>query len=109
MREYEKNFDYANDDGDEESVGNGYVDGFENGEEDFGELSFGMSKNEAVNLIEKLFTMPEEIRSFSNITTQLSKNSTYNYLTKANIEEILNYAINKGMIKPFYKDYIRTY
>lgn len=78
-------------------------------EEDFGTLSFGMEKTEAINLIEKLFTMPKEIKSFSDILKILAKDSSYNSLTQLNIKEILDYAIEKELIKPYYDEYMRTY
>ncbi len=108
MQKYNEYSDYNNDDEDEDSAGTGFDNDVET-DEDIGQLSFGMEKSEAKNLIENLFIMPEEIRGFLDITKQIWKNPSYSQLTKANIEEILEYAINKKLIKPFYEDYIRTY
>lgn len=107
MKEYDENLDFDNDAEDEKSVGTGVIDGFDNYELEAGSLSFGMDKSEAHQIINDLFTMPDEPKTLSDIIKNIFSNTSYSYLTQDNIIEILNYGIEQELIRKEYDYYVR--
>lgn len=72
--------------------------------DDIGVLSFEMEKSEAVHLVGELFSMPEEMRTLDSIVKQLLNHPIYHTLTLSNIKGILEYAMERELIK-FENDY----
>lgn len=106
MKVYDEYAKFDDDAEDEESIPADPIINFD--EEDvIGVLSFNMEKSEAIVLIKKLFSMPEDFKSFKDIEKQLSTFREYNYLTRDNIKEILNFAIEQELIKFQCDQYMR--